>query len=307
MFADLALNSIMAEGEAIQPIEHPVAEYEEISPIMYSTEYREAISCLRALMAIKEYSERALKLTGHIISLNPAHYTVWTYRADCLFALGSDLSMELKYIQTMAEESSKNYQLWHHREVIVRKLGALPATEKEFLDQMLAEDAKNYHVWCYRQWLCRAFPRMLDTEDEYTKMLINEDVYNNSAWNHRFFASFETTGLAQPNLKVTEITSEIEYVKLIIDKAPDNQAAWAYLQGICKKSSIPLGSLEAFATSHDTLQAIEFRALIEEEKGTPQGNSRAKTFFETLEQRDTIRQKYWKYRASNLNETALRT
>lgn len=48
-----------------------------LSVISYTDEYSEAISYLRAVMADNEHSERVLKLTAHIIDLNPAHYTVW--------------------------------------------------------------------------------------------------------------------------------------------------------------------------------------------------------------------------------------
>lgn len=48
-----------------------------LSVISYTDEYSEAISYLRAVMADNEHSDRVLKLTAHIIDLNPAHYTVW--------------------------------------------------------------------------------------------------------------------------------------------------------------------------------------------------------------------------------------
>lgn len=48
-----------------------------LATISYTAEYSEAMSYLRAVMAANEYSERALRLTEHIITLNPAHYTVW--------------------------------------------------------------------------------------------------------------------------------------------------------------------------------------------------------------------------------------
>lgn len=51
--------------------DHPLAQ------INYSEEYAEAMAYLRALMAKDELSERALKITEHVIDLNPAHYTVW--------------------------------------------------------------------------------------------------------------------------------------------------------------------------------------------------------------------------------------
>jgi protein farnesyltransferase/geranylgeranyltransferase type-1 subunit alpha len=50
---------------------HPLAA------IAYSDEYSEAMDYLRAVMAKNEFSERVLRLTDHIISMNPAHYTVW--------------------------------------------------------------------------------------------------------------------------------------------------------------------------------------------------------------------------------------
>ena len=51
---------------------HPLAQ------IAYSEHYAEAMSYLRALMVGGgEMSERALLLTGDIIAMNPAHYTIW--------------------------------------------------------------------------------------------------------------------------------------------------------------------------------------------------------------------------------------
>jgi protein farnesyltransferase/geranylgeranyltransferase type-1 subunit alpha len=50
---------------------HPLAA------IAYTEEYSQAMGYLRAVMAKNEFSERVLALTEHIISMNPAHYTVW--------------------------------------------------------------------------------------------------------------------------------------------------------------------------------------------------------------------------------------
>ncbi|KAJ5812126.1 hypothetical protein N7474_008427 [Penicillium riverlandense] len=48
-----------------------------LATIAYPPEYLELTSYLRAVMAANEMSERALKLTEDVISMNPAHYTVW--------------------------------------------------------------------------------------------------------------------------------------------------------------------------------------------------------------------------------------
>ena len=68
------------EWASIQPI--PLNDGSEsgampLASIAYSDDYLEATSYLRAVMAANEMSERALKLTEDIISMNPAHYTVW--------------------------------------------------------------------------------------------------------------------------------------------------------------------------------------------------------------------------------------
>ena len=48
-----------------------------LAAINYTDEYSEAMSYLRAVMAINEQSDRVLSLTEDIIRINPAHYTVW--------------------------------------------------------------------------------------------------------------------------------------------------------------------------------------------------------------------------------------
>jgi len=45
--------------------------------IAYKPEYSEAMDYLRAVMAAGEHSKRVLGLTMDVISMNPAHYTVW--------------------------------------------------------------------------------------------------------------------------------------------------------------------------------------------------------------------------------------
>jgi protein farnesyltransferase/geranylgeranyltransferase type-1 subunit alpha len=59
-----------------------------LAKIAYPPDYLEATSYLRAVMAANEMSQRALKLTEDVISMNPAHYTVWlAFCADFPFVL----------------------------------------------------------------------------------------------------------------------------------------------------------------------------------------------------------------------------
>lgn len=61
----------------IEPLPQDDGALHPLAAIAYSDEYSEAMSYLRAVMAKNEFSDRVLDLTEHIISMNPAHYTVW--------------------------------------------------------------------------------------------------------------------------------------------------------------------------------------------------------------------------------------
>ena len=63
--------------EDVTPIEQDDGGPHPLAAIAYTEEYTEAMGYLRAVMVKNEHSERVLELTEHIISMNPAHYTVW--------------------------------------------------------------------------------------------------------------------------------------------------------------------------------------------------------------------------------------
>lgn len=91
-----------------------------LATIAYSVRYSEAMSYLRAVMAVNEFSRRALDLTEDIIAMNPAHYTVWLYRAKILKQLWEKEGMstdegvkrELQWLEGISERNLKNYQIW---------------------------------------------------------------------------------------------------------------------------------------------------------------------------------------------------
>ena len=61
----------------VVPIPQNEGGPQPLAAIFYPDDYRQAMEYLRAVMAANEASERVLELTEHIISINPAHYTVW--------------------------------------------------------------------------------------------------------------------------------------------------------------------------------------------------------------------------------------
>lgn len=111
---------------------------------------------LRAVIAKREMSERALELTTEALQLNPANYTVWQYRRDILAALKSDLHVELAKCEVVILENAKNYQVWHHRRCIVELLND-SSHELTLTAAVLDMDAKNYHAWQHRQWAIKTY------------------------------------------------------------------------------------------------------------------------------------------------------
>ena len=107
------------------------------------------MNVFRFLSFREEYSERGLALSEVVLDSNPASYTVWQYRRECLKAVEQDLNDELDFIDDFALENPKNYQIWHHRRVVAELLQS-GARELEFTEKIFQEDAKNYHAWAHR-------------------------------------------------------------------------------------------------------------------------------------------------------------
>lgn len=236
-----------------------------LAAIAYTEAYTEATSYLRAVMAANEHSPRVLDLTADIISMNPAHYTVWIYRMATLKALNSPLGPELTWLNKVSMKNLKNYQIYGHRQNLITHYfphppapaGNLPSAlseEPAFLEKILAKDTKNYHVWSYRQFLIRYFSLFdLPSEHAWTELMLERDVRNNSAWNHRWFLTFgktvdPTTGKGQECAPVSgtvekdmlsdeTLATEIEYAISKIRLAPQNPSPWNYLRGVLRKAS----------------------------------------------------------------------
>ena len=276
----------------------PIPQDDGPNPVVsinYANEFVKLMDLFRGVLAKGEYSERVLTLTEELLSMNPGSYTVWQYRRACLKALNSDLTEEVKYMDTFADENPKNYQIWQHRRVIVAMIGD-GSREKEFCEKIFEEDAKNYHAWAHRQWAVQTF-NLWDGEIEFVDKCLEEDVRNNSAWNHRWFVIHK-----HPNGATTEVVSkEITYTCEKIELVAKNESAWNYLRGIVNthptSQDTIVSWLRAFVSSEGERSknyfALGLLADIRESSGTEDGVGEAISLFERLVDADPMRSKSW--------------
>jgi protein farnesyltransferase/geranylgeranyltransferase type-1 subunit alpha len=290
-------------------------------------------------MAASEHSPRCLRLTEHVISMNPAHYTVWLYRFRIAAALEIPLTDELAWLNDVALGHLKNYQIWHHRQLLVEhhvaalkgkdgggedQLARLAESESAFLAEILSHDTKNYHVWSYRQWLVRKLALFNAAELADTASLIAADVRNNSAWSHRFFLVFSDPAASTPGAPASEpdprvppevVDREVAFALEAIRKAPQNQSAWNYLRGALAKGSRPLASVEGFCRELVDVERLGRDGQEEKVRSTHALDCLAEIFamrgdrqmaglaLDRLAERwDPIRTGYWQYRKSLLQD-----
>lgn len=286
-------------------------------------------------MAAEECSVRALRLTEHVIAMNPAHYTVWLYRFKILSTLGLSVPEEMAWLNGVSLLHIKNYQIWHHRQLLLDSYYPAAATDEDtikqlsrsetaFINQMLEEDSKNYHVWSYRQYLVEKLGMWDVHELASTQNWIEQDVRNNSAWSHRFFLVFSNPHQAtpthptepDPHVPAQIVDRELQLAQDKIRFAPQNQSPWNYLRGVLVKGSRPLSDVEDFAAQYvaslgqedeevTSSHALDLLADIYWKKGEA---DRALLCLRRLgEKWDPVREGYWKYRATALMASAKET
>ena len=283
-------------------------------------------------MLKKEYSERCLRLTEHIISMNAAHYTVWLYRASIVQALKMSIPDEIEWLNKIALENLKNYQIWHHRHLLAdmyypqiadspEKVKAFADSERAFLADILRQDTKNYHVWSYRSYLVGKLQSWGAPEElKDIERMIDEDVRNNSAWSHRFYLVFSNPAQSTPGTAATEadpavpadiIDREVTYAQNQTYLAPQNQSAWNYLKGALVKGGRKLSSVEDFVKDFvknlgeedeivKSTHALDLLAEIYAEKGEKE---QADLCLRRLAEKwDPIRVGYWEWRRKGLTQ-----
>jgi protein farnesyltransferase/geranylgeranyltransferase type-1 subunit alpha len=318
----------------VEPVEAN-ANPEALASIMYPPEYARAIEYLRAVMLKEETSPRCLRLAHLVITINPAHYTVWLYRFRNIEALGVPLDCEFAWLNGVALQHLKNYQIWHHRQSLLdlaikrfppssdadahhAASDKFARSELAFLATMLAEDTKNYHVWSYRQLLVRRldlWPSRQPLGDEElaaTMAFVDADVRNNSAWTHRFYLVFSDPAVSTPGLtalvpdpKVPAdiVEREKELAVEYIRKAPQNQSAWNYLRGVLTKGGRKFGEVAELVekefgngTGDEGRPASSHAIELLAEHHEQTGNKEAAAkCWDQLAELDPVREKYWNY------------
>jgi len=293
-------------------VENPVV------PIDYSERFSDAMDYFRGVVAIRDMSERALRLTADVISNNAANYSVWHYRRLILTQLDADLRREIDFIDSMASGNAKNYQLWYHRRWVAEKMGeSCCRAELAFTETVLSDDAKNYHAWSHRQWVLRTYGGW-EEELSFCERLLEDDVLNNSAWNERYFVLKNS-----PLLKGVsgECESEVAFCTLQLKRVPTNESAWRYLRGLfiddltsMASNAAVLSLLRSMLRLHrDNVHALSlFLELVtyglELESGDcamlclPQCSAlkASQQLCDRLSELDPIRANYWAFRRSLL-------
>ncbi|CAM1507912.1 Fc.00g047600.m01.CDS01 [Cosmosporella sp. VM-42] len=300
-----------------------------LAQIAYPDDYAEAVSYLRAVMAVEECSPRCLRLTELVIAMNPAHYTVWLYRFKIISVLKLSIPDEIEWLNQVALANLKNYQIWNHRQLLMdhyypqiendaETIKKLSRSETDFITTMLAEDTKNYHVWSYRQYLVGRLGMWNIRELGSTQSLIEQDLRNNSAWSHRFYLAFSDPAYCTPDSGPNEhdpkipdsiIDREIGYTWEKISFAPQNQSPWNYLLGALKKGGRKVGTVKEFAEQFvqklgeeeeevKSSHALDLLAKAYNEEGDKE---KAKLCLQRLmEKWDPVREGYWKWRMAEL-------
>ncbi|PHH74300.1 hypothetical protein CDD82_5013 [Ophiocordyceps australis] len=330
--------SLAAEPEWDDVMPVPLEEPDDaLARIAYPEEYEEALSYLRACMAAQECSPRCLRLTEHVISMNPAHYTVWLYRFKIISTLNLSVAEEIEWLNQVALDNLKNYQIWHHRQLLLDfyyptiaadadAVKQLAKSETDFIATILEEDTKNYHVWSYRQYLVDKLGLWTASELEWTETMIDNDVRNNSAWSHRFFLVFSDPSVAsepkpQPmshddKIPQAIINRELAFAQAKIALAPQNQSGWNYLRGVLTKGGRTFDQEKAFAAQYviklgqeeEVVHSSHALDLLAEAYAAQGEKEEAKLCLQRLcDKWDPVREGYWKFRMEELDRDSTPT
>ena len=228
--------------------------------IDYPPHFTLAYDYFRALMQAAEVATpRALRLTQLCLSQNPANYTVWQYRRQCLAAQPNatmwTMNDELEWTATLGGDNPKNYQIWYHRRAILTRLhrqeqqqqqqhqpttvtlfSQLGQDELDYVATVLQVDGKNYHAWTHRQWLLQTLKdnALWEAELQFVESLIAQDIRNNSAWNQRWFVTHHRGGDNSSTTTRIDRRKEMDYALQVALQDPFNESPFSYFLAMAK-------------------------------------------------------------------------
>lgn len=110
-------------------------------------------------------------MSGLCLKLNPANYSIWHFRRQCLDEIITNdniaqiIQQDLELAAGLGGANPKNYQIWYHRRALLESaakrngpdncMATYAPTELDYVATVLDEDSKNYHAWSHRQWVVR--------------------------------------------------------------------------------------------------------------------------------------------------------
>jgi hypothetical protein len=127
--------------------------------------------------------DRALQLTTLCLRLNPANYTVWHFRRQCLVSLElqddqETIESDLSMAAVLGGSNPKNYQIWYHRRAVLEActneiFQNFVHGELNYIADVVKEDGKNYHAWSHRQWIIKTMDdeQLWDMELDFGRLL----------------------------------------------------------------------------------------------------------------------------------------
>ena len=163
---------------------------------------------------------------------------------------------------------------------------------------------------------------MFENELGFIDGLLESDVRNNSAWNQRWFVLVkgkEGAGSDSTLISDDVVRKELQYCFSKFDIVKNNQAGWAYLEGLMdsrqysnfpeieryiRENVLPSSGNENSKEKSFCPPALSVLVDILEQKRTDDAKVECNILLDRLSKTDVIRCKYWEYRRREIDSGA---
>ncbi|KAJ9655192.1 CAAX geranylgeranyltransferase alpha subunit [Neophaeococcomyces mojaviensis] len=209
----------------------PIAQVDQagaLAAIAYSPRYSEAMSYLRSVMADTEVSERALALTEDLISMNPAHYTVWIYRMRVLRGMWTGAKA------AKVDEADEKQEAGDEAGEIDEALWQNIQRELKWLDEVSFRNLKNYQIWHHRHALVDLLPSTPDTT-AFTASTPSQSTETTTSDRHKKASTAAPLTEATKTRLLKLVASEQTFLAQILSLDTKNYHVWSYRQWLCMR------------------------------------------------------------------------